>query len=156
MNGFPYRKGVNAVVIDKDNLFLLVQKQNYGKNQWDFPGGGLENNESPQEGILRELKEELGSTDFKIIKQSPIKIKFEWPQKNIDTVFKKYGKWWRGQEKYQLIIRFTGDKNSLDLQEKEIRQITWVEYSDLERHLIFKGQWDNAKKVIEESRLISS
>lgn len=29
-------------------------------NQWDFPGGGREGNESPEECVLRELDEEFG------------------------------------------------------------------------------------------------
>ncbi len=153
MNNFPYRKGVNAVVVDKNNLLLIVQKQNYGQNQWDFPGGGLEDNEDPKGGILRELKEELGSTEFEIIEQSPIKNRFEWPQQSIEDNFKKHGKWYRGQEKYQFIIRFTGNKDSLMLQDEEIRQIKWVPYSELKNHLIFKEQWDNAKEVIGTSTL---
>jgi len=42
MNNFPYRQGIHAIVLDKDNNILLVQKQGYGENQWDFPGGGVD------------------------------------------------------------------------------------------------------------------
>ena len=77
MTAYPYRKGANAIIVDGDNKFLIVQKKNYTDNQWDFPGGGLEDNEEPKVGILRELKEELGSDSFTIVKQSPINIKFE-------------------------------------------------------------------------------
>ena len=64
MNDYPYRKGVNAVVVDSNNNFLIVQKQAYGDNQWDFPGGGLDDDETLEIGILRELKEELGTDNF--------------------------------------------------------------------------------------------
>lgn len=154
MNNYPYRKGANAFVLDKNNLFLLVQKQTYDKNQWDIPGGGIDNDENPESCILRELKEELGSTDFKIIKKSPFNDKYEWPKKAQEHGFTKYGKWWKGQEKYQFIVRFTGKKNSLILQETEIRKIKWVAYSELKKHLIFNGQWENAKKVLENFGII--
>jgi putative (di)nucleoside polyphosphate hydrolase len=153
MNEYPYRKGVNAVVIDKDNNFLIVQKNSYGDNQWDFPGGGLDEGELPDKGILRELSEELGSSSFEIIKVSPIRLKFEWPQEAIDLAFKKHGKIWRGQEKFQFIVRFTGINSDLKIQEEELRRIKWVKYSELQDHLIFEGQWDNAKLVIEEAGL---
>ncbi len=150
---FPYRQGVNAIVVDLDNDFLIVQKNSYKKNEWDFPGGGLEDGENPEQGILRELHEELGSTDFQIVKQSPIIIKFDWPQENIDLGFRKYGKWWRGQEKLQFIVRFTGDKEELDMQEDELRSIKWVKYSELQEHLVFDGQWHNCKMVLQEAGL---
>lgn len=151
MNDYPYRKGVNAVVVDENNNFLIVQKKSYGENQWDFPGGGLNEGEPAEVAILRELKEELGSDKFQIIKQSPYKIKFDWPQDSIDAGFNKHGKLWRGQEKFQFIIKFTGDKNDLVLQEEEIRKIDWVKYINLKDMLIFEGQWENAKQVIDEA-----
>ena len=153
MNEYPYRKGVNAVVIDSNNNFLIVQKNAYGDNQWDFPGGGLEDDELPEEGILRELEEELGSDKFEIIKQSPIIIKFEWPQENVEDGYRKHGKYWRGQEKLQFIVKFIDEKDILIIQEEEIKKIKWVKYSELKDHLIFEGQWENAKKVIENANL---
>ncbi len=155
MNEYPYRKGVNAVVVDSNNNFLLVQRRAYGDNQWDFPGGGLDENELPEIGILRELTEELGSTSFEIVKQSPINIKFEWPQKAIDAGYRKHRVWWRGQEKYQFIVSFTGNRSDLILQEEEIKRIKWVTYSELKEHLIFEDQWENAKLVIEDAGLHS-
>ena len=38
----PYRKGVNAIVIDMDNNFLLIQKNGYKDSEWNFWGGGRE------------------------------------------------------------------------------------------------------------------
>lgn len=155
MSDYPYRKGVNAVVVDSNNKFLIVQKKSYGNDQWDFPGGGLNEDETPETGILRELKEELGSDNFIIVSQSPINIKFEWPQEAIDAGFRKHGKYWRGQEKYQFIVKFIGNVADLKLQEDEIKKIKWVKYAELSDHLIFEGQWENAKLVIENAGLNS-
>ncbi len=73
MNDYPYRKGANAIVIDKNNQFLLIQKVRYGNNQWDFPGGGMDEEENCETAVLRELQEELHSVDFKIIKKARTK-----------------------------------------------------------------------------------
>ena len=150
MNSFPYRMGVHAIVLDGNNNILLVQKQRYGDNQWDFPGGGVENGEKLKDAVLRELKEELGSNTFEIIKESPFIDRFEWPTEDQQRGYDKHGKWWRGQEKHQFITKFTGNKDELIIQEKEIKKIIWVPYSKLKSHLIFEGQWENAKKVFEE------
>ncbi|WP_409250883.1 NUDIX hydrolase [Bacillus sp. SCS-153A] len=51
--------GVFAVVRNQDNEVLCV-KLNYGSGNWTLPGGHLEENESPIEGVKREVLEETG------------------------------------------------------------------------------------------------
>ncbi|PQM61970.1 MAG: 8-oxo-dGTP diphosphatase MutT [Rhodobacteraceae bacterium] len=51
-----------AALIDVDGRVLLSQRQQ-GKNMaglWEFPGGKVENKESPEIALIRELEEELG------------------------------------------------------------------------------------------------
>ncbi|WP_417613523.1 (deoxy)nucleoside triphosphate pyrophosphohydrolase [Parasphingorhabdus sp.] len=52
---------VAAALIDK-NSRILVQKRPAGKPMaglWEFPGGKVEKGETPEEGLVRELNEEL-------------------------------------------------------------------------------------------------
>jgi 8-oxo-dGTP pyrophosphatase MutT (NUDIX family) len=153
MENLPYRKGANAIVIDKNNDFLLVQKLVYDDHQWDFPGGGIDENETLEEGILRELKEELGTSNFEIIEKSSHINRYEWPEPTQKVAFKKYGIWWRGQEKHQFIIKFTGKKSEIRMQEKEIKKIKWVPYKELKNHLVFENQWEKVKQLIQDSSL---
>lgn len=45
-----------------------VKKKNDYEDYYTFPGGGLENNETPEEGAIREIKEEFG-INVKIVKK---------------------------------------------------------------------------------------
>lgn len=54
---------VSAGIIQKDGKILCMQR-NEGKHEyvsfkWEFPGGKIESGESPEEALIRELKEEL-------------------------------------------------------------------------------------------------
>jgi len=51
-----------GVIINSDNQVLIAKRaahQHQG-NKWEFPGGKLENSETVQQALQRELKEELG------------------------------------------------------------------------------------------------
>lgn len=49
-------------IIFQENRVLLCQRKSSARYalKWEFPGGKLENNESPEECLQRELCEELG------------------------------------------------------------------------------------------------
>ena len=51
---------VAAAVIRKDNKIFATQR-GYGelKGGWEFPGGKIEDGETPQEALKREIEEEL-------------------------------------------------------------------------------------------------
>ena len=54
---------VCAAIILNNNKILLTQR-GYGeyKDKWEFPGGKIEENETKEETIIREIKEELDAT----------------------------------------------------------------------------------------------
>jgi len=58
---------VGAVIIEDDEVLLTRRANKPFKNYWDFPGGFLESGELPEEGLQRELDEEL-SIDVKIMR----------------------------------------------------------------------------------------
>lgn len=51
--------GVHALIFNENHELLLVKK-NYGDREWAVPGGVLEDHESIEQGIIREVLEETG------------------------------------------------------------------------------------------------
>ena len=51
---------VVAAIIKKNNKYFVTQR-GYGdyKDWWEFPGGKIEEGETPEEALIREIKEEL-------------------------------------------------------------------------------------------------
>ncbi len=52
-------KVVAAVIRDGDRIFATARGYGEFKSQWEFPGGKIEEGETPQQALVREVKEEL-------------------------------------------------------------------------------------------------
>ncbi len=58
---FKNPKATATAVIIQDNKLLLVKRnQEPFKGQWDLPGGFMQEKETPEQALAREVKEELG------------------------------------------------------------------------------------------------
>lgn len=57
------RQAVRAVVLYGNDVLLLYTRR---YNDYSFPGGGLGAGETPEDGLVRELREETGATGVRI------------------------------------------------------------------------------------------
>jgi putative (di)nucleoside polyphosphate hydrolase len=146
-----YRDKSLGIIVDKDKNFLLVQLHSYGENDWNFPGGGIEDGETPEEALLRELSEELGSKKFKILAKSKKQIEYDWPDFIIvKDIKKRNGKTFRGQRQNIFLVEFSGDKGEINPDPVEIRHIKWVRKNELKDYLNFPSQKELADEVLKE------
>ena len=61
------RPAARALVLDRRDRVLLVQfRDEQGQVWWATPGGGLDEGETPEDAIRRELAEEIGLGDFEL------------------------------------------------------------------------------------------
>ncbi|WP_026907270.1 NUDIX hydrolase [Paucisalibacillus globulus] len=126
------RKAVGAIVYQGDKL-LIVHKTNINtgkgkqtiEGEWDFVKGGVEEEDQDlQHSILRELQEETGSIEFKIIKVLKEKICFDFP----DKISNQIG--FKSQETTMFLVKFFGDINSLRSIDSEISQIIFLDMDE--------------------------
>lgn len=142
----PFRKAVTGYVVNADNEFLMIQNMLYRKNHWRSPGGGIDEGEGPEIALMRELNEELGTDKFDVLTKAKIINRYKWP----DWFIKKYKKQWRGQDRIQFLVKFTGKKSDIKINKQEIKNARWVPLYDLPKFLNFPAQLEGAKKVLKE------
>jgi 8-oxo-dGTP diphosphatase len=121
---------VTAGIIEREGKILIAQRMKGSllEYKWEFPGGKLEDNETPEECLVRELKEELGIKTR--IKSFFAESKYTYQQLSIEMLV-----YW---------VEYQSGEFSLKAHE----QIIWVEPSKL-------GQFDFAeadKPIIEKLR----
>ncbi len=55
-------KLAGCVIKDSGGKVLLLHRNSPRRTQWEIPGGGVEDGETPEQAAVRELKEELDVT----------------------------------------------------------------------------------------------
>lgn len=145
-----YRKGTVAFILNNNNEILLVQKNVFKENEWDGAGGGVDEGESADEAILRELREELGSDKFVILKRSRKVDQYLWPKEIIEKRFLELGKTFKGQKRKQFLVKFLGTDSEIKIQKEELRKYKWVKIGELKNYLVFPGYFERIEMVLKE------
>ena len=57
-----YNVGVGGAVVDNDRLLLVRRASRRGRGNWQIPGGFVEQNETMELAVVREVQEEAGVT----------------------------------------------------------------------------------------------
>ncbi|MBA2741410.1 MAG: NUDIX domain-containing protein [Actinobacteria bacterium] len=60
------RPATRAVILDPEDRILLVRFDFGDRTVWATPGGGIDDGESDEDALRRELSEELGLEDFEL------------------------------------------------------------------------------------------
>ena len=69
---------VAAIIIHEDKIFATQRGYGEFKDGWEFPGGKIEPGETPQEALVREIKEEL---DIKVeVKDFLETVEYDYPE----------------------------------------------------------------------------
>ena len=66
MNELRLRLAIRAIVLDEDERVLLVRFDFGDRVVWATPGGGIEDRETDEQTLRRELLEEAGLEDFEL------------------------------------------------------------------------------------------
>lgn len=126
---------------DKENLFLILQHDN-DKGSWSFPKGHHEGSETPVQTALRELQEETGIKDIKLL--------------DLPIIHEEYHIIRNGEKRLKMndyFIGFVKDKNVV-VQESEISTYKWANYEEAIETLTYSTRKETLQKVQEYLNMV--
>lgn len=143
-----YRKGVSALIINKNEEFLIVNLESFEEKYFAIPGGGVEQGETLEDAVYREIYEELdiGKRSLQLVGQSDSPIRFKF--KEIKMI--RDGENFEGSERYLFGFRFVGANNEIKPKNGEVRSYKWIPFVRLKDYLLFDGQLKDTQEKIKE------
>lgn len=129
IKGKEYRKNVAAIPLSFRYPalceFFLAERSDM-KGVWQFPQGGIDNNESPKEALYRELKEEIGTDDIEIIAEAPMWIKYDFPENVLEKM-----KPFNGQIQKYFLVRLKSDFININTECPEFSNYEFVDFKSI-------------------------
>ena len=119
-------------LVSRDKKYLFI----YRNSKWDLPKGKLESNESIEECAVREVQEECGITQLKIVKKL-LKTYHIYEHKEVKTL--KITQWY--------LMHCKDHTNLVPQKEEGIEKVVWKDEQEIK--LALKNTYANIRRLIE-------
>tara|TARA_B100000795_G_scaffold267353_1_gene252013 strand:+ start:780 stop:1256 length:477 start_codon:yes stop_codon:yes gene_type:complete len=107
-----YRPNVGIVIVNYDNNVLWAKR--VGEEAWQFPQGGVDEGESLEDAMYRELMEEVGlkPNQVEIIGQTKSWLRYDVPRQ---WVRRDGSASYKGQKQIWFLLKFIGKDSDISL-----------------------------------------
>lgn len=147
-----YRPNVAAVILSPRYPhtceIFIANRSDFRDDVWQFPQGGIDEGEAPQEALMRELLEEIGTNDVEILCEHPEWMSYDFPNK---ATKKRYP--FDGQTQKYFLVKLRPEATiTLDTQIPEFNDYKFVPPEELFNYVthmkkpIYKKVLDYFKK----------
>ena len=129
---FSLVKAAGGLVENKNKDILMI----FRRGKWDLPKGKLDKGESLEACAIREVEEETGLRNIKLV--GPLTITYHTYHEGTKFILKE-SHWFR--------MQVTTEQKLIPQTNEDIRQIHWVNINDLEKYL--KNSYPMISDIIE-------
>jgi len=126
----PYRPCVGLMVLNRAGQVFVGNRIDQSIESWQMPQGGIDEGEEPWDTALRELKEEIGTSNVELLREHPDWLFYDLPPQLIGVAWE--GKF-RGQKLKWFAVRFKGTDADINVKtaHKEFSNWKWADIGDL-------------------------
>lgn len=131
-----YRPNVAAIVLSSSypaKCEIFIASRIDVEDAWQFPQGGIDEGETPNEALFRELKEEIGTDEVDIIAEFPEWVSYDFPPSVASRMTPFDGQ----TQKYFLVKLHKGAKIDIDTEIPEFSQFKFVKTEKLNDYITF-------------------
>jgi putative (di)nucleoside polyphosphate hydrolase len=123
-----YRYGVGIILVNENRQVFFAKR--IGMPAWQFPQGGMKEEETPDEAMYRELKEEVGLNpeDVTILASTRRWLRYKLPSRLVRHYAKPLC---IGQKQKWYLLKLARNEVTIDLQangDPEFDSWAWVSY----------------------------
>jgi putative (di)nucleoside polyphosphate hydrolase len=123
-----YRPNVGIILLNQKNEVFWGKR--IREHSWQFPQGGINRGESPEQAMFRELQEEVGllAEHVKVIGRTRDWLRYDVPDTFVRRDWRGH---YRGQKQIWFLLRLTGRDADIDLRASnhpEFDAWRWNEY----------------------------
>lgn len=123
-----FRQGIGIILVNDKRQVLLAKR--IGKDAWQFPQGGIQAEETPEEAMYRELTEEIGllRDSVKILGSTKRWLRYRLPKQLVRYYSKPLC---IGQKQKWFLLRLIGADSGINLaatDDPEFDSWAWVSY----------------------------
>lgn len=147
-----YRPNVGIVICNKQGQVLWAKR--FGQNSWQFPQGGINENENIEAAMYRELFEEVGLSkqDVRLLWASKYWLKYKLPKRLVRTESNPNQPVCIGQKQRWFLLQLTAPESKINLNTMKAPEFDgwrWVSFWYPVRQVVsFKR--DVYRKVMKE------
>lgn len=121
----PWRLNVGFIILNNASQVWMGRRTGLWNTPWQFPQGGIDQGECPEQAMWRELKEEVGLKDCTILSVYPHWLSYKIPvEQAIQQGF-------QGQKQQWYLLLYQGCDDIIQIN-SEFCQWAWVPWTDLE------------------------
>ena len=145
-----FRPNAGIVVFRADQKVLMCRRIHPKIDGWQFPQGGIDQDESPQEAAVRELREETSITSVQLVATLDKPLCYEFPE-DVKEKFRQKGIFNDGQAQYWSLFYFTGTDQEINLAtaEPEFDEFSWKDIEEAP-NLVWEIKRDVYRQVVKE------
>ena len=125
-----YRSGVGIVVINPNKKIFVGKRIDNHSDAWQMPQGGLDAGEDEDKAMFRELAEETGIKDIKVLSKSSNYLYYNLPYK---LQKKFWGGKFLGQKQRWYLVEFLGDDKMINVttEDPEFSEWKWISKEEI-------------------------
>ena len=109
---------------------LIGKRIDMVSDAWQMPQGGLDDGESADDAVWREMREEIGTVNAGMVARARRWMHYDFPPDIAPTL---WGGRFSGQVQLWYLLRFGGDDREivLDSHDREFSEVRWVAATEL-------------------------